>query len=255
MRHLLNQLWQTGVDLLFPPTCVGCDAIGHHLCPRCAQMVEPLPSTICTSCGRPQRHFTTSCNDCQKLPSNPLTAIKIAALYTHPLQQAIRRFKFSEGKDNQYPSRPELAVPLSRYLTVTFMHQLLPDLPSPIDAIVPVPLHEERLAARGYNQAELLAAPLAHAVNLPLRPHLLHRTRMTAQQSQLSAAERQANVADAFAAHSAVAGQHILLVDDVCTMGATLRACADAALQGGARAVSALALATPVDHLAHIHHV
>jgi predicted amidophosphoribosyltransferase len=98
---------------------------------------------------------------------------------------------------------------------------------------------------RGYNQAELLATTFCHAVGLPLQPTWMERTRETRQQVGLGPSERHTNVAGAFSAAQAVAGQHLLLIDDVYTTGSTLRACAAAALAAGAKAVYGLTLAQP----------
>jgi ComF family protein len=119
-------------------------------------------------------------------------------------------------------------------------------LARPLTAVVPVPLHEQRLAERGYNQSELLAANFCKAVSLPMQPAWLVRTRETRQQVGLGPNQRMANVQGAFCATKAVAGQRILLVDDVYTTGSTLRACAAAALAAGAESVYGLTLAQPV---------
>ena len=114
-----------------------------------------------------------------------------------------------------------------------------------IDGVVPVPLSRERREERGYNQAELLASAFCYGVQLPLCSAWLVRQRATQSQVGLSAVERRHNVQGAFMAASAVAGKRILLVDDVYTTGATMQACAEAALNAGATAVYGLALACP----------
>jgi ComF family protein len=155
-----------------------------------------------------------------------------------PLRQAIHAFK--------YEGQPELAPLLARYLVAVYSEPPWSTLPQPITAVVPVPLHEQRLAQRGYNQAELLAMNFSSAVGLSLQPAWLARIRDTCHQVGLGPGERHANVQDAFRATDAVAGHCLLLVDDVYTTGSTLRACATAALDAGARAVYALTLAQPV---------
>ena len=113
-----------------------------------------------------------------------------------------------------------------------------------IDLIIPVPLHGKRRRERGYNQSEFLAAEMARMIKMPMNPSALLRTRNTEQQAHLGAEARQHNVADAFAAvEGIVQGKSILLLDDVFTTGATLRACALSLLQSKATNVYAMTLA------------
>jgi ComF family protein len=110
--------------------------------------------------------------------------------------------------------------------------------------VVPVPLHAARLRERGYNQAALLAREMARRVGLALDEQTLIRRRATAPQVELNARQRSENVRDAFhCSGDGLAGKQVLLVDDVCTTGATLEACAVALYEGGARSVRALTLA------------
>jgi ComF family protein len=113
------------------------------------------------------------------------------------------------------------------------------------DMLIPVPLHPARLAERGYNQSEQLCNHLTQELHIPHVPHALQRQRNTPHQVGLHAAERLENVADAFTlAAAAVAGKRVLLIDDVCTTGATLSACAQVIFNGGAASVTALTLTT-----------
>jgi ComF family protein len=163
--------------------------------------------------------------------------VRAAGLHVSPLREAIHLLK--------YEQRPELAPLLGRYLVAAFIRPDWDELRARVNAVVPVPLHAERRRERGYNQAELLAAELCRRMELPLRPELLTRVRFTQSQVGLSAEARHANVEDAFAAAPGCQDMHILLIDDVYTTGATLRACAEAASAAGAASVSALTLALP----------
>lgn len=235
-RDGLQRLFQQTLDLFFPPACAGCGALGQPLCPVCSQQVEALPATICGHCGRPQPAPTALCANCRRAPGQ-IRLARAAALHTAPLREAIHALKYAQ--------RPELAPYLGRYLVAAMQTPPWTHLPTPIDAVVPVPLHPSRYQERGYNQSELLAAVLCGQMGLALRPAWLERVRSTPPQVGLNAAERQQNVADAFVAHSAVAGRVLLFVDDVYTTGATLRECARAAISAGAAAVYALTLAIP----------
>jgi ComF family protein len=135
-----------------------------------------------------------------------------------------------------------LAEPLGDLLAgATF-----PLLPA-VDVIAPVPLHPTRRRERGFNQAELLARRCGRRLGRPVRADLLARICATPSQVRLSTAERHANVRGAFAARPAaaaeVAGRAVLLVDDVCTSGATLTAAAAALHAAGAAAVWGAAVA------------
>ncbi len=113
-----------------------------------------------------------------------------------------------------------------------------------IDAVVAIPLGKQRLRERGYNQAALVAFPLALGLDVPFLRHALSRTRETRSQVGLSAEERRQNVAGAFkAAGERVQGKTVLLVDDVMTTGATLDAAAQALLAAGAARVYAATVA------------
>jgi len=122
-------------------------------------------------------------------------------------------------------------------------------LSCPVDGIVPVPLHPARLAERGFNQAELLAAPCASHWGLPLLTRTLVRARATRPQTELDGAARRDNVAGAFRVSrpADVAGRRLLLVDDVLTTGATVAAAARVLRQHGAREVGVLVLARVTD--------
>ena len=120
----------------------------------------------------------------------------------------------------------------------------LPELGDGVDGVVPGPLHPRRERERGYNQALLLASALCKLTGWPLRARVLRRTRYTSQQTRLSANQRRDNVRGAFApAGENLEGQHLLLVDDVMTTGATVSECAKVLKKSGASRVSVLTLA------------
>ena len=122
--------------------------------------------------------------------------------------------------------------------------------PLQADLLLPVPLHSARQRERGYNQAESLAQALAGVIHLPLHTTGLQRVRHTRSQMSLDAADRQKNVQGAFAyqpreggAGSAVSNRRVVVIDDVCTTGATLEACSLALKAAGASQVWGFTLA------------
>ncbi len=236
-QHRLNWLQSALLDFVFPPQCVACHAYGALLCAACAQQVQPVGLTICEGCGRPLSTTVAQCESCRQQPILSIRGVRIAALHTSPLREAIHAFKYGQ--------QPELAVPLARYLLALSQASSWQATLRSIDAVVPVPLNAVRRQERGYNQAEQLASAFCYGVQLPLCSAWLVRQRATQSQVGLSAVERRHNVQGAFMAASAVAGKRLLLVDDVYTTGATMQACAEAALNAGATAVYGLALACP----------
>ncbi|MCL4534984.1 MAG: ComF family protein [Bacteroidetes bacterium] len=160
-----------------------------------------------------------------------LQGLRAAFFFDGPLRQGIHRFKYRGVRS--------LAAPLAQLLLPT-----LDALPWSFDVVVPVPLHPARQRQRGYNQSVLLAAELGRQRGLAVVTSAISRTRNTPPQMELSAAERQANVAGVFAGRpGALDGQRVLLLDDVGTTGSTLDACAMGARQAGAAEVYALVLA------------
>lgn len=114
---------------------------------------------------------------------------------------------------------------------------------TPIDWVVPVPLHPKKRRMRGYNQSQLLAESFCKRTGLSLRGEVLLRQRDTLSQAHLKRQERLINMLGAFAALPDVKGKRILLIDDVATTGATLEGCAAALKQAGAKQVMAFTLA------------
>lgn len=209
--------------------------MGWAFCPACSQAVLPTPSTICARCGRVLGASVARCAQCRAGGLDALILVRGAAMFQSPLRAAIHAFK--------YESRMELAGLLARYLVTVFARPPWPRIHPALDAVVPVPLHVDRLRERGYNQSELLAAAFARRIDKPCAPEWIARVRATLPQVGLNVAARQANVDAAFVAAPHVRGKTILLVDDVFTTGATLQACAVAARLAGAQRVYGLTLA------------
>ena len=147
------------------------------------------------------------------------------------LREAIHCFKYR----NYRVAAPCLGRLMARYLA---------DNPLPGDVLAPVPLHSRRLRERGYNQAELLAREVSRVTGIKVDTTWLNRVRNTAPQAQAADGSlRHANMAGAFLCRADLSGTACILVDDVCTTGSTLNACAEALVAAGASEVWALTLA------------
>lgn len=170
------------------------------------------------------------CSRCRTAPLQ-IPRIRSAFYFEGPIRKAIHGFK--------YDGVTALAQPLGRLIADYWLTH-----PTQSDMIVPVPLHTQRLRKRGFNQAALLASELSERTNLALDDATLVRHRATASQVGLGAEQRRTNVRDAFRCSTgALANRRVLLIDDVCTTGSTLEACALALQEGGVESVQALTLA------------
>jgi ComF family protein len=218
---------RVGLDLLFPPRCLSCRQRGAFLCRDCIGRIDSLPDPFCPSCRTVVDPGSPRCR-CQR----PAPAFVIAGgTFEGPLRAAVHAFKY-QGQRAGAPALAALLAPRAR------------DVLQPGDHIVPVPLHRRREAARGYNQSALLAKALARHLDADQALEPMIRVRDTPRQVGLDREARRRNVQDAFTADPALCrGRSIMLVDDVCTTGATLSAAAEAVLQAGAERVYAVVLA------------
>ncbi|MBE7550212.1 MAG: ComF family protein [Anaerolineales bacterium] len=175
---------------------------------------------------------TSVCKQCKNNPLQHLDGIRSAAQFEdNPIRPAIHFLK--------YRNHTAVASILATLLAAAYRRYQLA-----VDVLMPVPLHAARFRERGYNQSELLASAMGHRLNLPVDTKALYRTRATKSQMTLGVHERHQNVAEAFAcSHVDLSGQTVLLIDDVCTTGSTLDACAGALKKKGVAAVWGLTLA------------
>lgn len=220
------------LNFVFPPVCGACKKSGSLICDSCTSQLQWVQEPLCFRCGRPVAKATNRCSVCQKRPL-PLKQIRAAVLFAYPVSKLIHNLKYNGAF--------ALAKPLGQ-----LMADAWPTWQMPVDLVLPIPLHADRKKKRGYNQSTLLARAFCNSTSLPLAEDSLLRTRFTTPQVGLSAAQRLENVQDAFQADNRVQGRHILLIDDVCTTGATMAAAAAALLSNGAKTVSGYCVARAI---------
>ncbi|OLC85648.1 MAG: hypothetical protein AUI53_01510 [Acidobacteria bacterium 13_1_40CM_2_60_7] len=244
LRSGLAEARDAVVSIVFPAACRICERLLTRasripICDNCLGSFAPLPEKICVTCGRPLEAYPLRegevllCPAC-KTGQYEFDRARSYAIYEGALIRAIVLLKFEEMTPLGHWFGERLAELVRRG-----------EEELAADVVVPVPLHRQRQRERGYNQADLIARPLARRLGLPCRPVLLVRTKPRPDKLHLSLEERWSSVRGAFAAKpgSRVDNLRVLLVDDVMTTGATLDACARALRQAGARTVIGLTVA------------
>ncbi|WP_425806004.1 ComF family protein [Desulfitobacterium sp. Sab5] len=243
--HNLKAPWQTlkelGQSLLYEKaeSCCLCSRANGPICPSCDDEFFHPELGRCRHCGKLMSKQKTLCTDCSK-ERGPKGLDQVAAWghYTGGWRDFIQTIKFK--------SQPYLLEKIGRPLADWVIH-ILP----PPDALMPVPMHAERIAERGFNQAAVLASLLHWELGIPLVEGLERRTPTTPQVG-LNRYERLHNLQGAFALSPeglkwGIKGRRIWLIDDVVTTGATLEACADILRRQEAEKVYALTLAAGMD--------
>jgi len=230
---------QAALNLLFPHQCVSCNAEVDRpgLCPSCWAGVTFLDDKICRGCGVPllgdDVRPEDRCDACLKRP-RPWAEARSAFLYAEDGRALVMKFKHGD--------RTDLAVPLSGWLADAARPMVTPQM-----RVVPIPLHWRRMMKRGYNQAALLARPMARALSLPYLPDALVRPKSTAPLQGVSRDDRFGRLDGAILVRESrrafLADADVLLVDDVMTSGATLESATSACYGAGARRVCVVTLA------------
>jgi ComF family protein len=226
-----HALW-VAIDWLYPPECGGCGKMGVRWCAECHAKIVPLKENLCELCGE----VLTKPGICDSCKSHPpaFSSLRSVAAFEGPLRTAIHHLKYNQD------------IALAESLSEILFQKIL-EMKWDSDIITSVPLSKERMKERGYNQSSLLAYPLALRQQKPFIEKAIERTRATHSQVGLNKQERQENVRNAFSADPKRVGHKaVLIIDDVATTGATLRACSVALMDAGAKEVYGLTLARPV---------
>ncbi|MDR2908381.1 MAG: double zinc ribbon domain-containing protein [Oscillospiraceae bacterium] len=226
----MSQALDRFLSLLFPSGCVLCgDAVApdNYICARCRP--DRVDGVLCALCGK-----TTG--GCVCRPGNAWAFEQaVSALhYRHQTRNALLRLK----------KTPDMRT--ARFLADEMVLALRDALEGDIgfDLVTEVPIHPDKLSARGFNQAELLAAEVAKSLALPHRMRVLRCVGAAVFQHALDKKGRVDSAPERYGlAIARIKGARILLVDDIMTTGATLDACAKIRKDGGAASVLALTAA------------
>lgn len=236
--NALSTLGREALRIVLPSWCIVCDrelpwrARRASCCDSCWRSLPRIREARCRSCALPWSGDTSDfvCIDCQADPL-PLDWNDAWGHYSGALERVLHALKFER--------HDFLAAPLAELLEERLRERGDLDF----DLIAPVPMHHAKLRRRGYNQAALLASALSRRIGIPADAAALRKTAERETQSRLTRSARAANVRGLFTATGSVRDRAVLLVDDICTTGETLRACAGVLTRAGARRVSAITIA------------
>jgi ComF family protein len=220
-------LYDAVLTLAYPQSCVICNSsveqrrfgVACEVCWKGTQIFAD-DERICLKCGMPDQ---SRCGRCEEMA---FTAARAVGMYEGALRESVLMLK----------RQPHLPQHVESLLTDVAKCEPL----SRSTRVIPVPLHPKRLKSRGFNQAAIVAEAVSKSVKLPLDEVSLIRVSTTEKyRAGMDAKGRRDTVAGAFrVAHPRlIAGENILLVDDVFTTGATVSACAEALVEAGARDV------------------
>lgn len=203
------------------------DFISPRQCVVCGERLAPTEHSLCSSCllhlPRTTYQFTPLDNPMAQMFWHLSPVERAAALIYYEPHSEVAQLIY----DLKYHDRPDIGEDMGRLMAGEMQLARFFD---GIDVLLPVPLSRKRLRQRGYNQSEQLALGISDVTHLPVVTKVLRRTHFYQSQTQLSRRERQENVEDLFELRdsSMLQDKHVLLIDDICTTGATLLACCDA---------------------------
>jgi ComF family protein len=237
----------------FPKICYGCKKEGLFVCSDCrAKIAKALNSLICPNCQKPSSLGLTH-HECQT--KNGLDGLTSYYRYTGWAKEIVKDAKF--GLNPHWRAMKELAeefaVTLSQkpFTKLTRLQtpgasatggQVTNNFSSNNPVIIPVPLHWWRKMKRGFNQAEIIAKPIAESLNLSLKTDLIERSAYSLPQTLVGDTSRRTNVKGAFRVNSKLDLDSVLLVDDVWTSGATMKECCRTLKSAGVKRVWGITL-------------
>ena len=237
MKKLLSKIKNILLHFLFPRTCFNCNIDlpmkeQGFLCKDCLKKLKKPGPFICQRCGITLKDGGAHCFNCRgtKAKHFKCSLIRSSLDFNESSRALIHGLKYEK-----YTNIAKFLAPL--------MQKTLLENPDFLEAeyFVPVPIHKKRLKKRGFNQSEILAKELSALTNIPVLNALI-RIKNTKSQTKLTKKERAENIKEAFVCPEPkeIKKKAIILIDDVCTTGATLEECAKVLKKAGAREVYAL---------------
>lgn len=251
LKQNLENISLSLLNWVYPKRCISCKGYlpfddSRHLCRKCSESIQIIQEPYCIRCGVHLPDGGMRCYSC-KHDEIYFDCVRCFGIFEGPLREMIHHFK--------YRKKDYLDDELSYFLFQAW--DRFPELQE-FEIMIPVPLHSSSLRERGYNQSQLLATKFLNRINnksqnneqnsnskYSLLKQVLIRTKKTVSQTLLKKEERATNIESAFkiSEPELIKGKNILLIDDVCTTGATLNECAKILRKSGAKKVLGLTLA------------
>ena len=230
LEKILNILFPKGLKCVFCGDDINTN-LPECLCDNCRKELPFIEGKICAKCGNRIYDEGDYCIDCKLLERSFEKVISVF-WYSDKIVAKVHQFKYENAK--------YLAQPFANLMFKKWQEQNID-----FDYIIPVPICDKRLKARGYNQSELLANEFSKLINKPILKDYLKRIKETQTQVELDKQERAENLKDAFqmVKRAGIRNKTILLIDDVCTTGATANECAKKILSAGAKKVYVMTFA------------
>jgi competence protein ComFC len=209
---------------------VVCGAYGDLICNYCCRKLPRLVPPICQRCGKPEASANL-CSSCWATESNT-DLIRSAFIFNGSIRAAIYELK--------YNNIWAIAEVLGELMADYYIQNNIDG-----DVLCPVPVHKKRMSQRGFNQSQLLAQVISDRIHIPIKSNALIRTRHTHSQTKAeNVYARKKNVENVFECKdTSITDKSVVLIDDVCTSGATIDSCALALKMAGAKKVIGFTLA------------
>ena len=238
MKAIFSKLYQGLIELIFPslPQCPVCHREFIHgeinLCEKCITEIEFIKEDYCLKCGKLILSNQDFCYDCQH-SNRHFDGSRAVGLYDNGLKEYIKLFKYSKYRMLAEPLGDLMSNYTNRFYDI-----------DKFDIITYVPVHQNRLEERGFNQAALLAKRIGENLKIAVED-LLIRDEDTLKQSKLSRKERLKNLKSKFKIKDNINidDKRILLVDDIYTTGATVNELSRILLDNGAISIKIITLA------------
>jgi len=241
-RSVFARAGQVVLDMLYPPQCVHCDRpliAANALCAQCWRSLRPITAPLCPILGLPfEVSLGSDAYSAEAIADPPpFDRSRSAFIYDDICRSIVSRMKFGD--------KPELARFCAGAMQAGCAELLEGD-----PVLVPVPLHRRRQWQRRYNQSTELCRELSKLARLDMAPLLAYRKRQTKQQVGLSADQRARNVAGAFHVpvdvNAQLGGRRVVIVDDVITTGATVKALTRALQRAGVNQIDVISFSRVV---------